>query len=114
MLGLAFMAHRLKIVPIRTDDECCVVIGVIVGTDARCAIIFAPCLQRSAIEIINLPACLSDERNVKWHRRPRSLAQTQRSIVSTVQFDSVRRLTLGPGFDTQRLEYFQKKALACR
>jgi len=42
--GLGLVAHGFDIVSIWADDEGTIVVGVIVGPQSRCAIVFPACL----------------------------------------------------------------------
>src|ERR1700758_1563339 len=64
-LGLGFVANHFDVVPVRTNDESCVVVRVVVRAQTRCTIVFATCLQSCAIEIFDLLAILGRERQVK-------------------------------------------------
>src|SRR5688572_7062539 len=39
--GLGFMANRFDVVPVRANDETCIVVRVVLWTQTRCTIVFA-------------------------------------------------------------------------
>jgi len=65
-LGLAFVANHFDVVPVRTNDESCVVVRVVVRAQTRRTIVFATRLQGRAIESVDLLAILGPERQVRW------------------------------------------------
>jgi len=76
-LGLGFVANHFDVVPIRANDESCIVVRVVVRAQARRAIVFATRLQSRAIESLNLLATLGRERQVKMRRLLLGLVQAQ-------------------------------------
>ena len=64
-LGLRFVAHHFDVVPVRTNDESCIVVRVVARAQARRTIVFATRLQSRAIESFDLLAILGCERQVK-------------------------------------------------
>ena len=76
-LGLGFVANHFDVVPIRANDESCIVVRVVVRAQARRAIVFATRLQSRAIESFNLLATLGRERQVKMRRLLLGLVQAQ-------------------------------------
>ena len=67
-LGLGFVANRFDVVPVRTNDESCIVISVIVRAQTRRTIVFATRLQSRAIESFDLPAIFGRECQVEMRR----------------------------------------------
>ena len=65
-LGLGFVANHFDVVPVRTNDESCVVVRVVVRAQTRRTIVFATRLQSRAIESFDLLAILGRERQVRW------------------------------------------------
>ena len=61
-LGLGFVANRFDVVPVRADDESCIVVCVVVRAQTRRTIVFTARLQSRAIEIFDLLAILGYER----------------------------------------------------
>jgi len=49
-LGFGFVANHFDIVPVRTNDESCIAVRVVVRAQARRTIVFATRLQSRAIE----------------------------------------------------------------
>ena len=76
-LGLGFVANHFDVVPVRTDDESCIVVGVVVRAQTRCTIVFATRLQSRTIESFDLLAILGRERQVKMRRLLLGLVQAQ-------------------------------------
>src|SRR5713226_2170486 len=79
-LSLRFVANHLDVVPVRTNDESCVVVRVVVRAQTRLTIVFATRLQSGAIESFDLLAILGRERQVKmrgfssvWYRHNEAL-----------------------------------------
>jgi hypothetical protein len=64
-LGLGFVANHFDVVPVRTNDESCIVVRVVVRAQTRRTIVFATRLQSRAIESFDLLAILGRERQVK-------------------------------------------------
>ena len=62
VLGLRFVANHFDVVPVRTNDESCIVVGVVVRTQPWRTIVFATRLESRAIEDFDLPAILRRER----------------------------------------------------
>ena len=57
-LGLGFVTNHFDVVPVRTDDESCIVVRVVVRAQTRCTVVFATRLQSRAIESFDLLAIL--------------------------------------------------------
>src|SRR6266487_396405 len=76
-LGLGFVANHFDVVPVRTNDESCVVVRVVVRTQTRRTIVFPTRLQSRAIETFDLLAILGRERQVKMRRLLLGLVQAQ-------------------------------------
>ena len=68
-LGVGFMADRFDVVPVRANDESCIVVRVIFRADTRRTIVFATRFHSRAIESVDLLAILGLERQVKRGRR---------------------------------------------
>src|SRR5207247_6802684 len=76
-LGLGFVANHFDVVPVRTNDESCIVVRVVVRAQTRRTIVFATRLQSRAMESFDLLAILGRERQVKMRRLLLGLVQTQ-------------------------------------
>src|SRR6184192_200617 len=63
--------------PVRTNDESCVVVRVVVRAQTRRTIVFATRLYSRAIESFDLLAILGRERQVKMRRLLLGLVQAQ-------------------------------------
>ena len=75
--GLGFVTNRLDVVPVRTNDESCVVVSLVLWAQTRRTIVFAARLQCRAIESFDLLAILGSERKVKMRRPLLGLVQAQ-------------------------------------
>ena len=75
--GLGLMANHFDVVPVRTNDESCIVVRVVARTQTRRAIVFATGLQCRTIESVDLPARRRRERQVKMRRFLFGLKETQ-------------------------------------
>ena len=71
------MTNRLDVMPVRTNDESCIVIRVVVRAQTRRTIVFATRLQSRTIESFDLLAILGHERQVKMRRLLLGLIQAQ-------------------------------------
>ena len=67
-LGLGFVANYFDVVPVRTNDESCIVIRMVVRAQTRRTIVFATRLQSRAIESFDLLAILGRKCQVKRRR----------------------------------------------
>ena len=76
-LGLGLMANRFDVVPVRANDESCIVVRVIVRAQTRRTIVFATRFQSCSIERFDLPAIPGHERQVKMRRLLLGLIQAQ-------------------------------------
>ena len=92
--GLGFMANHFDVVPVRANDESCIVVRVVVRAQARRTIVFATRLQSRAIESFDLPATLGRERQVQMRRLLLRLEQAQRSLALCAELDTVGRRPL--------------------
>src|SRR5215216_72061 len=90
-LGLGFVANHFDVVPVRTNDESCIVVRVVVRVQTRRTIVFATRLQSRAIESFDLLAILGRERQVKMRWLLLGLVQTQLSLTLWAKLDTVRR-----------------------
>ena len=64
--GLGLMADRFDVVPVRANDESCIVVRVIVGAQTRRTIVFATCLQGRAMESFDLLAIIGHLQPVEF------------------------------------------------
>ena len=71
------MANHFDVVPVRTDDESCVVVRVVLLAQTRRTIVFATRRQGRVIESFDLLAMLGRERQVKMRRLLLGLLQAQ-------------------------------------
>ena len=76
-LGTGFVANHFDVVPVRADDESCIVVRVVLRAQTRRTVVFATRLQRRAIEGVDLLAILGRERQVKTRRLLVGLVETQ-------------------------------------
>ena len=61
-LGLVFVANHFDVVPVRTNDESCIVVRVVVRAQTGRTIVFATRLQSRTIERFDLLASIGHER----------------------------------------------------
>ena len=61
-LGLGFATNHFDVLPVRTNDESCIVIRVVARTQTRRTIVFATRLRSRAIASFDLLAILGRER----------------------------------------------------
>ena len=59
---IGFVTNHFDVVPVRTNDESCIVVGVILRAHTRRTIVFATRFQSRAIESVDLLAILCRER----------------------------------------------------
>ena len=76
-LGFGFVANHFDVVPVRTNDESCIVVRVVVRAQTRRTIVFATRFHSRAIESVDLLAILGHERQVKMRRLLLSLVKAQ-------------------------------------
>ena len=88
---LGFVANRLDVVAVRTDDEGCVVVRVVVRAHTGRTIVFATRLQRGAVESVDLLASRGNEREVKMRRLLIGLVQAQGNATRRAELDPVSR-----------------------
>ena len=88
-LGLAFVANHFDVVPVRTNDESCIVVRVVVRAQIRRTIVFATRLQSRAIESFDLLAILGRERQVKMRRLLLGLVPARSSLTLWAKLDTV-------------------------
>src|ERR1700731_1599485 len=74
---LGFVANHFDVMPVRTNDESCIVVRVVLRAQTRRTIVFATSLQSRAIESFDLLAILGRERQVKMRRLLLGLVQAQ-------------------------------------
>src|SRR5258706_10671160 len=111
-LGLGFVANRFDVVPVRTNDESCIVVRVVVRAQTRRTIVFATRLQSRAIESFDLLAILGRERQVKMRRLLLGLVQAQRSLTLWAELDTVRRRPLRDNSYAERFECLEEERFA--
>jgi hypothetical protein len=113
-LGFGFVANHFDVVPVRTNDESCVVVRVVVRVQTRRAIVFATRLYSRAIESFDLLAILGPERQVKMRRLLLGLVQAQRSLTLWAKLDTVRRRPLLNNNYAERFECLEEERFARR
>src|SRR5438034_4824148 len=111
-LGLGFVANHFDVVPVRTKDESCIVVRVVVRAETRRTIVFATCLQSGTIESFDLLAILGRERQVKMRRLLLGLVQAQRSLTLWAKLDTVRRRPLRDNCYAERFECLEEERFA--
>ncbi len=91
-LGLGLVANRFDVMPVRTNDESCIVVRVVARAQTRRTIVFGTCLQSCTIESLDLLAIPGHERQVKMRRLLLGLIQAQRNLpLWLAKLDTVRR-----------------------
>src|SRR5688500_6105217 len=68
------MAHRIDIVAVEVGDECAVVVGVIVGAQARRAVVAASRGKTGGVEGVHLGAAVGNEGDMGMRRNSASVA----------------------------------------
>lgn len=71
------MTNHFDIMAVRRNHKGGVVTGVIIGTQARPAVIFTAGRQRRLVKIIHLPAAVGDKCQMQLRRLRRGLVQAQ-------------------------------------
>lgn len=113
-LSLGLVANRFDVVPVRANDESCIVVRVIVRTQTRRAIVFATRFQSCAIEGFDLLAILGYERQVKTGRLLLGLIQAQRDLsLWLAKLDTVRRPLRDSSY-AERFECLEEECFARR
>ena len=108
-LDLGVVANHFDVVPVRTDDESCIVSRVVFRVQARRTIVFATRLQSRAIESFDLLAILGRERQVKMRRLLLGLV---RSLTLWAKLDTVRRRPLRDNSYAERFECLEEERFA--
>jgi hypothetical protein len=68
--GVRGMAHRLDAVTIGIEHECAIIVGVVLGSKSRCAIIPATGAKCGGVEILHRAATWGPEADMgSWHGR---------------------------------------------
>src|SRR4026208_2583669 len=111
-LGFGFVANRFDVVPVRTNDESCVVVRVVVRAQTRRTIVFATRLQSRAIESFDLLAILGGERQVKMRRLLLRFVQAQGSLTLCAKLDPIRRRPLRDDSYAERFECLEEERFA--
>jgi len=105
------MANRLDVVPVRTDHEGRIVVRVVLRAQARRTVVPAARFQGRAMESLDLPAILGNERQVKVRRLFLGSADAQRGLATRVaELDAERPLM--DDRHAQRLERLEEERLA--
>src|SRR5437868_2469848 len=78
--GLGFVAHHFDVVPVRSNDESCIVVRVVLRAQTRRTIVFATRLQTGAMESFDLLATPGRERQVEMCRLFLRLEHAQRRL----------------------------------
>ena len=106
------MADHFDVVPVRTNDEGCIVARMVMRAQTRRTIVFTTCLQSCAIESFDLPTILSRERQVKVRRPLLGLVKAQRSLTLWGKLDTVRRRPLRDNSYAERFECLEEERFA--
>ena len=111
-LGLGFVANHFDVVPVRTNDESCIVVRVVVRAQTRRTIVFATRLQSRAIESFDLLSIPGREREVKMRGLLVGLEQSQGSLSLRRKLDTVRRRPLRDYGHAERFECLEEERFA--
>src|SRR5258706_518612 len=111
-LGPGLVANHFDVVPVRTNDESCIVVRVVVWAQTRRTIVFATRLQSRAIESFDLLAIRGPESNMKMRRLLLGLVQAQRNLTLCAELDTVRRRPLRDNSDAERFECLEEEDFA--
>jgi len=104
------VANHFDIVPVRTNDESCIVVRVVVRAQTRRTIVFATRFQSRAMEGFDLPAILGRERQVEMGRLLLGLEHAERSLAVRAELDAV--LPLKDNRYAERFECLEEERLA--
>src|ERR1044071_3556896 len=103
--GLGFVANHFDVVPVRTDDESCIVVRVVVWAQTRRAMVLATRLQSRAMESFDLLALVGLERQVTMRRLLLGLEQAQGVLaLRWHELHTVRRVPLRDNSYAERFE----------
>ena len=108
--GFGVVANRLNVVPVRTNDESCIVGRVVLQTQARRTIVLTACRQSRAMESLNLLLILGPECQMKIGRLFLNLKQALGRHAICAKLD-----TQGPLLDngyTERFKRLEKERFA--
>src|SRR3954453_16451535 len=89
--GLRCVANHFDVVPIRADDESCIIARMVLRAQTRRTVVLAARRERCAMEGFDLLAIVGREREMKMCRLFLCLVQAQRSLGLGAEFDAVRR-----------------------
>ena len=108
------MANRFDVVSVRTSDERCIVIRVVLRTQSSCTIVFATGRQSCAIERVDLRATLGCERKVevRWVLLLDSADAQRGFAVRPAKLDT--EWPLGNHVYAERFERLEEERLARR
>jgi len=81
-LGFGFVANHFDVVPVRTNDESCIVVRVVMRTQTRRPVVLTAGRQSRAMESLDLLAILGRERQVKMRRLLLGLEHAQWALPS--------------------------------
>src|SRR5215470_13383147 len=109
--GLGLVANHFDVVSIRTNDESCIVVGVVVRAEPGRTVVSATRFQSCAIESFDLQAILGHERQVKMRRLLIALVQAQGSLALCAEFDTVGRPLRDNNY-AERFECLEKERSA--
>src|SRR5262245_13576050 len=110
---IGFVANHFDVVAVRTNDERCIVVRVVLRAQTGRTIVFATRLKSRAIESFDLLAILGRERQVKVRRLLVGLVQAQRHLGRWVaELDAVRRRSLRDNSYAERFECLEEERFA--
>lgn len=109
------MANHLDVVPVRTNDESCIVARVVLRAQTRRTVVFAARVQSRTIESVDLPPILGRERQVKLRRLLLGLIQAQGDrALWAAKLDTIGRRPLRDDSYAERFERLEEEGFARR
>ncbi len=112
VLDLGFVANHFDVVPVRANDEGCIVVRVVVRAQTGRAIVFATGCQSRAMESFDLLASVGRESQVKMRRLLLGLVQAQRRLTLRAELDTVRRRPFRHNSNAERFECAEEERFA--
>ena len=104
------MADGFDVVSVRPDDECAVVVGVIVLAQARRPVVLASSRQRRLVELAKLLSILGRESNVNGPETAAERAEPELGFAGTAEHDPA--FTFRRDADAQRVKRLEEERLA--
>ena len=109
--GLGKMTDSLNVVAVRPDDECRIVIGVVMRANPRRTIVLTSGSQSLFIELVDLASTVCNEGKVEGQRVALCRAQPKRGLLRPPKPRGVRKFHHDT--NAQRRKRAQEERLAC-